>query len=311
MTQERTIGETALSPGGAAALGEALQDPNVVGYGIGPRRTAAEWIPERCLCFYVREKFSEAQITEGTRATRALPRRIDGLRTDVLAIGEFRANDISHLSEFRSLHATFGAAALATPQGGPHLALVAGHAALPRGPGGSWTPIWQGGGQVQVQAFYGDIVGGRFGGGGSVDWAVARLHVPAHKITLQNHVTGAPPPQPHTGVFQPHQPVHFHSPARHVSITGEVLHFTGDLQVWVGGSPTHAAYSNLLIIRSTTPGQNFSVDSDSGSLVFDQENRAIGMIVGSSDAEPISAIATISALLGDSNFAPFRPIFFA
>lgn len=278
-----------------------LSDANVVGCGRGERQRAGRWTRESCLSVYVQRKFSDEELARSDASTRPLPRQVGSCAVDVLEVGALSFN-VAHWSSFASaIDVGFGAAAVADPEG-PPLVLLAGHAALPR-PGGAYLPRWSpgDGGSVKVQGHQGVVVGGAFGDGQGVDWAVIRL--PDVKVQTEHHVTKTGTPIAYTGVLRPHEPLHFFSPVRREFVHGAVLGFEASLKI------AGTVYSNLLLVASTDEGP-FSVRRDSGSLVFNAENRAIGMIVASSDDRPISALATIPALVADPDFARFARHFF-
>lgn len=277
-------------------------DDNVVGWGRGERKRGGQWTREACLVAYVAKKFGDEELAREDASTRPLPREVGAHAVDVLEIGSLSFN-VAHWSAFASAVDTgFGAAALADPKG-PPLALLAGHAALPR-PNGAYLPRWSPGhgGEVKVEGLAGQVVGGAFGHGQSVDWAVVRL--PDVKVKTTHHVTGGGTPLAYTGVLQQREPVHFYSPVRRTIVHGVVLGFEASLKIAGTG------YSNLLIVESAVAGERFSVRNDSGSLVFNAENRAIGMVVASSDTKPASVLATIPELLGDPDFQRFAHHFF-
>lgn len=56
------------------------------------------------------------------------------------------------------------------------------------------------------------------------------------------------------------------------------------------------SYQSVVAIRPLDGGQKFSIPGDSGSLVFDQENRPIGMIIGGSTSGNVSYMLTLYSL---------------
>src|SRR3972149_9916239 len=64
-----------------------LSKENVVGVGIGYKGTKGERTDELCLVTLVRQKVPPAALTAETM----VPREINGVRTDIIQVGEIRA----------------------------------------------------------------------------------------------------------------------------------------------------------------------------------------------------------------------------
>ena len=282
-----------LTPTDTRVLRRILLDPNVCGVGYGARRTSGERRRERCICFYVREKYSDDEIRRRRRYVKSIPEHIGAYQTDVLALGSIRANAIDHSETFSSPHSLCRAAALARPDVGSALALLPGHAALP--------------GPISVDGWQGNIRAGGFGDGGSVDWAVAELDVPPAQVSVLHRHSGLATPFVTAAAGAGSAPVSFYSPIRDATVKGRILHAVKSISIEVRGQPT--AYSDLLLIHSSD-NDPFSVVGDSGALVFDGMERPIGMIVGAATKEPISMITRLSSLLKHPPFQQFRHAFF-
>lgn len=293
-------------------------DPNVLGYGFGDRMTDGAWLQGIFLTIYVREKFCPAEIRERRRFIKTLPRKLGPYLTDVLPIGEMRACLLDHHDTFASTHTRAAAALLVNSPQGP-LALLSGHVALPRRPK-ELVHTWDAGtGDVEVRAhdkgsgdaFTGRLLAGRFGAGRAIDWAVARIDAPAAKLDLRHHGVDRAPPLT-TATIQSYTTgttVRYHSPARGGKrIEATIANRVESLAVRVAEGYPRAHYTDLLLV-DTAGDVEFSVRGDSGSLVFDRHDRAIGMVVANSTGTA-GAIATLHALVRDPVFAPLAQLFF-
>ncbi len=64
-----------------------LNLPNVVGVGLGIKRKGGEYLPEPAIVVFVKKKLPEEQLD----VTQVVPHEIEGVKTDVVESGEFRA----------------------------------------------------------------------------------------------------------------------------------------------------------------------------------------------------------------------------
>ncbi len=289
---------------------------NVIGHAFGSKRVGTEWVKGKYLTFYVREKYPAEQLP----AVRllALPERIGKYRTDVLPVRQIVGNDLDHYDEFTAPgHGTVHAAAVVR-SGSQVRILMSGHAALPRAAAG-WTYTWSPSESGTVQAYDGahgdtytaELLGGAFAKNRPVDWAVAAITGPVTGLKVRNLFLGEDQPLKVAPAdsFEPNSPVRFKSPGDPAVRKGEVVHFEASPEVTHAGVKT--TYAQLLQVRSTNKNTPFSQPGDSGLLVFDADDRAVGMIVGSmvSDGDNLSVIATIPALL-QTSFSAFAADFF-
>lgn len=67
--------------------GELLKKPNVVGIGVGFKEVAGQKTDQLSLVVMVKEKVPAEQLDPGD----CIPQEIDGIPTDVIAVGEIRA----------------------------------------------------------------------------------------------------------------------------------------------------------------------------------------------------------------------------
>ena len=274
---------------------------NVLGHAFGSRRVGHEWEPGHFLTFYVRNKYPDELLP--VRRLRPIPEQIGNYRTDVLPIGEIVGCDLDHHDTLIHGNSEVRPAAVVRYDGEVRV-LMAGHAA----PGASGSLVAKD--VVPSKRYDGQVLGRKFAGGGSVDWAVAVFRGLGITIDSRNFLTGDTPPLRVSPAksFTPEAKVRFMIPGEIVN-HGELIHYESACSVTHNG--VELKYSSLLAIRSTMT-RPFAERGDSGQLVFDAQNRAIGMIVGVSTAgDPVTLVATIHALRHDDAFIPFYSNFFA
>lgn len=278
-----------------AKLRAVLLDPNVVGYGFGARRCGDEWFYGHYLCLYVRRKFSPEQIRERRRYIKVLPRKLGDYAVDVLPVGDLQLHVLDHRDDFGG----GSVAAFARDDDGSVLALVSGHAAS-----GATLVASD---RYDSSRFSAAVLDRAVGG--PVDWALARFTSDLDKIRLPLAHGQEAPLAFRRGGWQAGESVSFYSGEQNALRQGVLVHHDGVVQ----------QYSQLLVIRASDGGGNFSTLGDSGALVFDSHDRALGMIVGgghtttpgSSDIFRGTYIATIAALGRHAGFGPYFSRFFA
>src|SRR5262245_23864933 len=120
--------------------------PGLVGVFRGVRRRRGRWTDEPTLTCFVRRK----RARNAVRASERIPRDIDGVATDVVAVGRPRHHvDVDSadqlLVRYDATQRTSAISALVTHPGGGMVALGSGHGLLPVQGGGFATGNWAAG----------------------------------------------------------------------------------------------------------------------------------------------------------------------
>jgi hypothetical protein len=244
----------------------------------GSRKRGERWFhDDPCLSVHVnkkgpKSKYKGAPLPDtlaGLRAlgttklgTRAFPKAIEGFRIDVLAVGSPKHHSLSAAGRLDTGALGISTPTVVTTSGGDALALVSGHAARDAT-------------KVRLGGFKGSVLQGNFGGGLSVDWAL---------VSFRAAAANTEPSHPATGTNAPLRL------ARSSAGGASLRHFSRERGVMVDGIlqgvvPTNidfggAVYSSLLSILRPANGDAFSVEGDSGSLIVDEQGRAVAAVVG-------------------------------
>ncbi len=274
--------------------------PDVVAVAYGDRLRDGAWVPERCLVALVRDKRPLSQVVETAR----VPRKVDGYKTDVIAIGTPRccvgdmleASDIVHASKQRRSTAT----AFTFRSDGTAIGLLSGHGALPingsklfKSLKNANTPY-----KVQSDGFTGYVTDGACGGSDG-DWAVARFPGIQEQQLYRHHyaVAGKSPFAIKRTIAKPGLEVaHYSGLSNRGMQVGRARHLVDSIPLKL---PTgkKRAFSDILTVESGA--EPFALKGDSGSLVvaWKQNNRVIGTVVGTSGDGRLAFVLRIGALV--------------
>jgi hypothetical protein len=252
----------------------------------GSRRKSGRWRhDQKCLSIHVVKKLTERQAKASGRMLEPV---IDGIRIDVLQVGKTTAHSLDVKARLNA-----GPLGLSTPtalarRGKNAVALLSGHGALDTE-------------QVTIGGFSGDVTGGRFGGGASVDFALADFIGAGASVVTKHPVTDEPTPIPLASDLDSGDRVMQFSGKRGRSFVG-ILQGPIDGNVKIGGH----LFTGLLSIAPATSA-SFSVDGDSGSLVVDEAGRAVGAVVGRASESVYYAydVARLASILSKSTFELF------
>lgn len=235
---------------------------------------------------------------------------LQGLPTDVIEVGRPRCNALAHTSEVIGTRIVrHGAlAALAEGEPGATLGLMSGHVALDvvdhailRNYVGTAT------GGTPIQAVDDDgarhdgrVLRGRLAERRSIDFAVASFAGAAGvEIDTVHRLLGRPPFETRTAPLVPGETL------KHFS-TGQgrrrTMHGTFDQ-----GSVTEIRvrlpddsdgdYVDVLAVRRAAGEGPFSIEGDSGSLVMDDADHVVGMILGSSAHGELAYVLPIGTVV--------------
>lgn len=269
---------------------QIARSPDVCGVYWGTRRRDGAWTGEPCLSVEVFKKHARRKLTAG----RLLPRKIDGVRIDVIEARLVRAARMAYAPG----HTASTITCIVDTKGNQSLALLSGHGVVPI-VGGEMLKSYdhQPAAPVQVELRSGEkVVVGQLSMvriAQTLDFAVARI-------------AGGSAPTYSLGDGQVRQTQ---------LVAGEVVHqfstIDGVLRsgiIDIGLTPQHIDLgggfsASIEVIRvAVGPGvKRFARLGDSGSLVVDDSGRAIGTVVA---VEETADLAYVLPLYGLFNKYP-------
>lgn len=228
-------------------------------------------------------------------ATRMIRPTIDGTKTRVVEVGRpcgqalsckelVRTGEDSRLSTLTSL----------IRDGDEHYALLCGHGTLPIDDDGLVTdyPPTEDGHVVRlfdVQSevtFRAKLRAGRMTA--IQDWTIARARVPAGDINLVSPVTGTYRPRLRTNALATGESVRHYSCLDRIEVHGTVRGY-GRVRLRMHDGEKYL-YSSTFEVRGDD--RLFSRKGDSGSLVVDEHDRAVGVVLGGLGPETDPATRT-------------------
>jgi hypothetical protein len=279
--------------------------PGLVGALSGVRRKGRRWTAEPTLTLLIRRKIKSSKLPRDER----IPRKLDGIATDVVPIGRPRAYaDVDTADRLVASHDTSdrksAMSVLAEHPNGGMVALGSGHGLLPVANGaylrGRWTT-----GQTPVDVLGATVRGSLWFGrvGQDADFAVVRFPALVPPEALPGH-TLAPAPIPiAANRIATHDGVQHVASRRGFRITGRVVAET------IPGQPIRlrsdagvvTAYHDVAAV--TGESVRFSLPGESGSLVFDEQREAVGFVIGGG-VDPDHPDRDVTFVLRD--FAPLE-----
>jgi len=258
----------------------------------GARKTKNRWFKEPCISVHVKKKRLRHRLKD-----QLLPPTIDGYRLDVLEVGVPKPHGLGVRSRIDAGPLGVSTATAVAAKGADALALLSGHGALNAANG-----------QIQLIAsddsFPGEVVDGAFGGGLSLDWALANFPGGAGAADATHPLVDASAPIPLANGLVPGEMLEQYSEERGLFVDG-ILQGTVLGQVSLGPD----IYTSLLSIVSRVGGEPFSVPGDSGSLVVDADRRAVGAIVGGKSELHVFYAYDLARLRGALPLSRYRLFF--
>jgi hypothetical protein len=265
----------------AAAKLEGL--PGLVGIFRGVRRRKGRWTDEPTLTCFVRRKRARTSV----RPSERIPRQIDGVATDVVAIGRPRhhaAVDSADqlLVRYDATQRTSAISALVMHPDGGMVALGSGHGLLPVQGAGFATGSWSAG--VRRIGVFGENVqpGSLWLGeiGQDRDYGIVRFPALSPPTALDGHLLArAPIPLARRRVAANDAVQHLAS-VRGFRVTGRIVaeSIRGVPITLRSTAGITTSYEDVIaVVGDELP---FSLPGESGSLVFDDARRALGFVVG-------------------------------
>jgi hypothetical protein len=274
--------------------------PGLVATFRGVRRHGRRWTRQPTLTCFVRRKIDPAELPKDLR----IRRRIDGIRTDVIAIGRGRLHaDVDSadrlLVDYDRSERKSTISVLAQHPNGGMIALGSGHGLLPV-EDGRYVPGPFGKGARAVSVFQEPTVAPGslwFGAiGGDADFGVVRFADLSPPVALPGHLLAAAPIALAPRSLQPRDTVHHFAVRRSGRVWGTIVG-ESTLQHAVSlrsDDGIDVAYQDVIaVVGDQVP---FSLPGESGSLVFDEHRRAVGFVVGAG-RDPDDATLRVSFVL--------------
>jgi hypothetical protein len=254
-----------------------VERPGVVGVFRGTKRKGGIATSELSLIVHVVRKVRAAELPKDT----LIPATVDGLSVDVVEVGKPRLHAVDTFDQVTTGTRTSTITAIAPNPNGGSWVLGSGHGLLPIAGGAFASGIWANGDIVNVTHEPGVTGALWFGAIGTVkDFAVARFPELSGADVRFGHSFASLPIPFRTDPVQPNETVKHEATSRGFSIRGTVATpVSGQV---VAFQSDGSAVTRFLDVVAVTSDSNdpFSVAGESGSLVFDSQNRAIGVVVG-------------------------------
>jgi len=264
-----------IPPKGRAVATKLSRLPGVLGVFWGTGRKGAEWTREGVLCVHVQRKW------QPPRAQR-IESVYDGIRTDIVAVGEIRHHSIVDTADRVSAFSRASSiSAFAEDHDGNVLALLSGHGTLKTN-GSSFIP----GPWPDATAPWADLVDdhtthytAQLRDGAvtpDMDFSLAAPFDLESDQVLLGHQMAALPITVRRSRLAIGDTVIHSSSMRGRTISGQVVHSTalGALHDGAGVEINHP-----IVVKANHGESAFSVEGDSGSLVFDEDRQAVGFVV--------------------------------
>jgi hypothetical protein len=255
--------------------------PGVIGVFRGIRHRGKRWMREETLTCFVREKVPRSKLPTSER----IPKRIDGIPTDVIALDRPKLHaDVDSQDRFVTAYDGLDrksaiSATVEHPNGGM-IALGSGHGVLPVDNGHYESGRW-GAGELGVVVENESVEPGAlwFGEiGNDADFSVLRFPSLGPPSCLSGHLLAAAPIRLAPRKIANGDYVQHIAPKRGYHISGIVIANALDPLTLYSENKIGVEYSNLIAVAADSVP--FSVRTESGSLVFDSERRAVGFVVG-------------------------------
>lgn len=313
------LAKTAESVLAFAASASLRPSSNVVGVGIGLKYSAGKETKTRCVRFYVAEKIHKSSLS----VKNMLPADVDGIPTDVIVTGRFRARNTASENKLKRrpirpgtsigfrfpdnsavMAGTFGAV---VSKGGNRFILSNNHVIAGVGLIAAGAPIFQpglldgGSAATDAVAKLGAVIDIKKAGANKVDCALAEI-LPGAAVNPRH--------MPNVGKLASTNPIAAaegmlvmktgrttgHTRGRIVDVSADVVVGYEDKD----GNEFGAAFNDQILIEGTPNPGGFSTSGDSGSLIVDRATkRATGLLfAGSSVVTIANHISEVLAALG-------------
>lgn len=271
----------------------------------GIRRRRGAWKRQQTLTCFVRNKVAKRKLARDER----IPKTVDGIPTDVVEIGRPRLHaDVDSQDRMLATYDGRGRksalSVLASHPNGGMVALGSGHGLLPIANGGYVSRSWSAGDlEVVVDQEQVDPGGVWFGAAGNdADFAVVRFPDLEPPAGLEGHLLAPVPIRVAPRQIAKGDYVQHIAPRRGYHIDGTVVAESLSPLVLHDENGASIAYADLIAVATGTP-LPFSIPTESGSLVFDPNRRAVGFVVGGSADKSITFVlrnfTVLRAALGD------------
>ncbi len=233
---------------------------------------------------FVRRKRKRAHLSKDEH----IPKVLDGLATDIVAVGRPRGHseidtDDRFVALYDDTERKSAISALVSHPDGGMVALGSGHGLLPIGGGGFVTGRWGAderpiGFVEDPQAAAGSLWFGNIGG--DLDYGVVRFPDLDPPAALDGHTLAGAPIGLAPAVLQPHDFVQHIASRRGFRITGRIVATSlRDLPITMRSDEgIDTPYTDVIAVVGDR--FTFSMNGESGSLVFDDARRAVGFVVG-------------------------------
>ena len=281
----------------------------MIGVFVGHGQTRGLWKRDERIVVHVVRKLHENHLDR----RELLPRRIGGLRLDVIEVGAARTHalDISDQVASPGARPRTGTFTALVPHPDGALAVLSGHVGLPWRAGSSIARRYDSTvdppfslrsvDTMSGQAFVSRVL--RAALTPWADWAVARAEdAVGHQLDPTNPMTGTQPPFPFNRQLAIGDRVQHFSRLEGRILHGAVSHFAeGPVEFALDDGTLHR-YGGIAVVRGV--GGAFSRGGESGSLVFDRFGRAVGIVLGGTDTGSLSYLLAVETLRG-----PLGPLF--
>lgn len=269
----------------------------VSGVGWGLRRDGDGWSDEIGLSVHVRSPGGEPSWSAKARTRK----RIAGFDIEVLPVADPATQAIDCTDPVIAPDQGHSTPTVCVRTSDGHgLGLVSGHGCLPftagrmvrryddAGHNGHVIVIDDGGHRCS-----GRLLAGSCGAGGRVDWGVVRFES-GEDVDVGHGTAGATAPlRWRSTPLAAGEALYHHSRARRALKRGLAVQITSErLRMPDGG---YDLYRGIAMV-AWDDADGFSVASDSGSLVIDMNNRAIGAVLGGSARDRCSYVVLLSYL---------------
>jgi len=277
----------------------------VVGVARGRPRRGGEWADEDAIVVYVRERIDHEHLDPA----QAIPEEIEGFRTDVIAVGAFRAQAATARAQVHARHSDESFTRPSTPSlvgvdRGYTCLLTSGHGTLPwRKVQGRWQihrkyleprPLAA---AVRQAGAWGHTRFGWLDGRVDYGWVLLEATPDLDHPAANPHHARPPYRWCDAARLPTGTAVQAWSTERGALMRGQLQNRPGPMKVQLPDR-TWLTYRGLQVVSSTQAGVPFGVAGDSGMAVFDRAGRVVGQYVAGSVEGNLSAFLPLPRLRG-------------
>lgn len=284
---------------------ELARLPGVVGVFWGAGRTAGTWGEDPCLSVHVRRKGDPPRNAK-------ISREYHGYRTDVLLVGDVRYHSvIDTADEVSGPVFTSSITGIAVTDDKRIVTLLSGHGTLKAtgdsfesGPFGTHAAPWVHLIDDHTKQFPIELMDGLVSS--NVDFALGTLLEATLDHVLLGHQMSALPFEVRKKPLAVGDRLTHFSSKRGRTCTGQVVNHPDDGTLHDG---VGIEIDEPIVVRPLAGEIAFSVEGDSGSLVFDDDRHAVGFVVAGASNHVVSYLMPITRSLQD-RMANHFPLFF-